>query len=284
MRMIIVESPGFYTSLQDKGRKGFRSLGVPVSGPMDVQAFDLANALLPNEADFCVFECTLIGPCLRLEREVRFVVTGAQITVLLNGVKVAMNKVHTAPENSILKMSKVYRGIRSYLRFEAEIISPVVLGSKSFFSPISSQKSICKGDIIPYHSAAAQRENSNAQLRVNASYMEATCMTVFPGPDWSLLTNEQQQHLLEEPHRVEAQNRMGYRLSSNVNVNAPALLSQLVVPGMVQLTPGGKLLIATADCQVTGGYLQVLQLESTSLNCLVQKREGEVLTFQNIHP
>ena len=83
---------------------------------------------------------------------------------------------------------------------------------------------------------------------------------------------------------VEAQNRMGYRLSSKVKVNAPALMSQLVIPGMVQLTPGGKLLVATADCQVTGGYLQVLQLETTSLNSLVQKREGDVLTFRNIHP
>ena len=88
---------------------------------------------------------------------------------------------------------------------------------------------------------------------------------------------------MDESHRVEAQNRMGYRLTSSVKVNAPALLSQLVVPGMVQLTPGGKLLVATADCQVTGGYLQVVQLDASSLNSLVQKREGEVLTFRNKH-
>ena len=51
---------------------------------------------------------------------------------------------------------------------------------------------------------------------------------------------------------------------------------------MIQLTPGGELLIATADCQVTGGYLQILQLTPHSLACLVQKREGENPTFQNI--
>lgn len=281
--MIIVESPGYCTTLQDKGRFGFRHLGVPVAGPMDRQAFELANALLPHEKDSCVFECTLIGPRFRLEKKIRFVVTGAPIAVWLNGVEVAMNKVYTAPANSSLELGKVHKGIRSYLRFEAELISPEVLESKSFYVPITSQKSIAKGDIFPYLLTSVQEEKNNAQLRVNDHYIVATSLTVSAGPDWALLTKEQQDLLLSEPHKIEAQNRMGYRLSSKVKVNAPALLSQLVIPGMVQLTPGGKLLAATADCQVTGGYLQVLQLESTSLNSLVQKKEGEILTFRNIH-
>ena len=282
--MIIVESPGYCTTLQDKGRFGFRHLGVPLAGPMDRQAFELANSLLPHEMDSCVFECTLIGPRFRLEKKVRFVVTGAPISVLLNGVELTMNKVYTAPDNSILELRKVLKGMRSYLRFEAELISPVVLESKSFYTPITPQKCIAKGDIFPYLSTSVGIEKSNAQLRVNDGYLLATKLTVSPGLDWGLLTNEQQDLLLSETHMVEAQNRMGYRLSSKVKVNAPALLSQLVIPGMVQLTPGGKLLVATADCQVTGGYLQVLQLEITSLNSLVQKREGDVLTFRNIHP
>ena len=121
----------------------------------------------------------------------------------------------------------------------------------------------------------------DAVRRVDGDGITATNLVVSPGPDWGLLSTDQQLQLLNETHKVEAQNRMGYRLSSTIHVNAPALLSQLVVPGMVQLTPGGKLLIATTDCQVTGGYLQVLQLKKDSLNVLVQKREGEILTFRS---
>lgn len=281
--MIIVESPGFYTTVQDRGRYGFRHLGVPVAGPMDHQAFDLANALLPHANDACVFECTLIGPSLILEEEVRFVVTGAPIAILLNGVALVMNKVYCAPKNSKLELGKVLNGMRSYLRLEAELIIPVVLKSKSFYMPITSQRSIAKGDVLSYTSRTLTAEKNNAQLRVVDDYISSKILEVSPGPDWALLTNKQQQQLMDEPHRVEAQNRMGYRLTSSVKVNAPALLSQLVVPGMVQLTPGGKLLVATADCQVTGGYLQVVQLDASSLNSLVQKREGEVLTFRNKH-
>ncbi len=37
--MIKLIDPGFYSSFQDKGRFGFRHLGVPLSGPMDPKAF-----------------------------------------------------------------------------------------------------------------------------------------------------------------------------------------------------------------------------------------------------
>ncbi len=44
--MIEVIDPGFYTSIQDRGRMGYRHLGIPISGAMDRKAFDLANLLL----------------------------------------------------------------------------------------------------------------------------------------------------------------------------------------------------------------------------------------------
>ncbi len=84
---------------------------------------------------------------------------------------------------------------------------------------------------------------------------------------------------MEETHKVLAQNRMGYRLSSTIVVTAPQLLSQLILPGMVQLTPSGEILIATADCQVSGGYLQVLCLSEEALAVLVQKKRRRTAYF-----
>ena len=279
--MIKVEAPGFFTTIQDKGRFAYRHLGVPVAGPMDQHGYDLAMALLPHIPDGCVFECTLIGPTLRLTKEVRFVVTGAPISINLDGAQLAMNKVHLAPVNSLLKLGKVEKGMRSYLRFGADLGVPTILDSKSFYSPLTAHKSLQKGDVFSIENTRSTTVMNHALLRVNDDYITATNLVVSHGPDWGLLSTDQQLQLLNETHKVEAQNRMGYRLSSTIRVNAPALLSQLVVPGMVQLTPGGKLLIATADCQVTGGYLQVLRLHKESLDVLVQKREGEILTFRN---
>ncbi len=279
--MIQFISSGFYTSIQDAGRQGFRHLGVPLSGPMDQTAFALANALLPHPADQCVFECTMIGPTLKITEAMRFVLTGASIEAWLDNRPLEMNKVYQTTVGSELKLGRVTQGLRTYLRFEAVLDLPLYFGSKSFFTPITKQPRLQKGDMIMLQTRPETLRQNNASLRVDSSYLAATELAVNFGPDWEMLSAQAQTQLLTEAHTVEAQDRMGYQLSSSVHFNAPKLLSQLVLPGMVQLTPGGKLLVATADCQVTGGYLQVLQLTPKALDALVQKAEGKKLTFRN---
>ena len=279
--MIQFFSSGFYTSIQDAGRLGFRHLGVPLSGPMDQTAFALANALLPHPADQCVFECTMIGPTLKITEALRFVLTGASIEAWLDNRPLEMNKIYQTTVESELKLGRVTQGLRTYLRFEAVLDLPLYFGSKSFFTPITKQPRLQKGDKIMLQTRLVTLRQNNASLRVDSSYLAATELAVNFGPDWEMLPVQAQTQLLTEVHTVEAQDRMGYQLSSSVRFNAPKLLSQLVLPGMVQLTPGGKLLVATADCQVTGGYLQVLQLTPKALDALVQKAEGKKLTFRN---
>jgi len=279
--MIEVLSPGFYTTIQEVSRQGFRHLGVPLSGPMDQTAFTVANALLPHPMDQCVLECTMIGPTLKIRAVLRFVLTGATVEAWLDDRPLEMNKVYQTAVGSELKLRKVIKGLRTYLRFEAVLDLPIYFGSKSFFEPITKQHRLKKGDSIALQSHPETLSQNNASLRVDSSYLNATELAVNFGPDWEILPAQSQAQLLTEEHSVEAQDRMGYQLSTSVRFNAPKLLSQLVFPGMLQLTPGGKLLVATADCQVTGGYLQVLQLTPRALDVLVQKSEGEKLTFQS---
>ena len=70
---------------------------------------------------------------------------------------------------------------------------------------------------------------------------------------------------------------MGYRLTSKLKNDFYNLRSKIVIPGIVQFTPGGEMIIATADCQVTGGYLQILLL---SIVCLLKYRNHQVFSFE----
>lgn len=279
--MIRVLDPGFFTSIQDAGRKGFRHLGVPVSGAMDQYAFAVANTLLPHPNDQCVLECTYHGPTLALEKSVRFVVTGAPISIDLDGKSLGMNTVYLATEGSILTLGKVQKGVRSYLRFSGELLGPKPMGSASMFYPITPHGRLRKNDTIECNVLPQNHSIQNAKLNVHQEYITREIIEVNAGPDWNQLPPDSQKQLLTETHRVEGQNRMGYRLSTAVDFSVPQLLSQVVIPGMIQLTPGKKLLVATADCQVTGGYLQVLQILPKALNVLVQKPEHCTLTFRN---
>src|SRR4051812_13639115 len=55
---LLVIHPGLHSTVQDRGRTGYREWGVPVGGAFDRDASDLANALLGNPAELAVLELT----------------------------------------------------------------------------------------------------------------------------------------------------------------------------------------------------------------------------------
>ncbi|MCO4822396.1 MAG: allophanate hydrolase subunit 2 family protein, partial [Flavobacteriaceae bacterium] len=57
------------------------------------------------------------------------------------------------------------------------------------------------------------------------------------------------------------------------------IITSLVMPGTVQLTPSGKLIVLMRDCQATGGYPRVLQLSDMAINVMAQKKTGDVIQF-----
>ncbi len=73
--------------------------------------------------------------------------------------------------------------------------------------------------------------------------------------------------------------RMGYQLNELLENDFSSMLTSAVLPGTVQLTPSGKLIVLMRDCQVTGGYPRVLQLTEKSINSLAQKTTGDSFRF-----
>ncbi len=48
MTSLAVLDPGLFTTIQDLGRPGYLRYGIPPSGPIDREAFVLANRLVGN--------------------------------------------------------------------------------------------------------------------------------------------------------------------------------------------------------------------------------------------
>ena len=55
MSLEVIEANGLVT-VQDAGRKGWRQVGVPGSGPMDSFALQAANALAGNPIEYAAIE------------------------------------------------------------------------------------------------------------------------------------------------------------------------------------------------------------------------------------
>lgn len=73
---------------------------------------------------------------------------------------------------------------------------------------------------------------------------------------------------------------MAYQLDQTVKNNLTPIITSMVMPGTVQLTPSGKLIILMRDCQTTGGYPRIFQLSDTAMNILSQKFTGAMIKFK----
>src|SRR5215468_8127992 len=69
---------GVAVTVQDRGRPGYRSIGVPVCGALDPIYLAAANALLGNEPGAAALEVIVSGPSLKVLRgEVRIALIGS---------------------------------------------------------------------------------------------------------------------------------------------------------------------------------------------------------------
>src|SRR3954447_10548709 len=82
---LLVIRPGPSATVQDRGRVGYRSFGVPVGGAFDRGSLDLANALVGNDLDAAALEFTLVGGLYRAEVDLAIALAGAPMTSTIRG-------------------------------------------------------------------------------------------------------------------------------------------------------------------------------------------------------
>src|SRR5262245_48674932 len=82
--MIEVLQPGI-TSIQDFGRPGWESSGMPRSGVFDPFLARVANQLTGNSHDAPLLEFALVGPSLRFHKPYKIAFAGFSLQYALNG-------------------------------------------------------------------------------------------------------------------------------------------------------------------------------------------------------
>ncbi|WP_431157575.1 biotin-dependent carboxyltransferase family protein [Winogradskyella poriferorum] len=278
--MIRVLKSGFYTTIQDAGRTSNRQFGVPVSGVMDAYSSEFANALLGNDSGCAVLEITMTGPELQFTTPTQIAFSGASMNPMINGQRVSNNKRITILPNDILSFGRLEKGLRCYLAIKNGLQTEVILGSQSMYTGITTVKTIQKGDAITYEPYEESSNRANASVKYSSKTLEAHELTVFKGPEYDKLNKKQEAMLLNTQFEVSKyNNRMAYQLMPQIKNTLNGIITTPVLPGTVQLTPAGHLIVLMRDCQTTGGYPRILQLSEDAINSLSQKRQGDTFTF-----
>ena len=279
--MINVLSAGFFTTVQDLGRMGFKDIGVPVSGAMDLFSATLANRILNNNDNDAVLEITFGGCKLQFLAPTVICISGADTSAVLNTNKIALHTAIQVQTDDVLEFGKPAYGIRSYLAVKGGFQTEVVLKSRSFYKEITASYLLQKGDMLPVAAMAIKESISFSSVKVTEEHLSAKYLEAYPGPEYEWLSQKQQEKL----HRLQFtisndNNRMGYRLKEPIDNTLATMLTSAVLPGTVQLTPSGTLIVLMRDCQVTGGYPRILQLTDDAIDKLAQKTTHHTFQFK----
>ena len=276
--MIKVIQPGLFTTIQDGGRHGYRNIGIPTSGFMDQESAWAANNIVDNDREESLIEITLKGPTLLFNNNCTISITGGDFNPLINGMPIKMYESINVKLGDTLKINNTKNGARCYLAISGGIDVKSIFGSKSFLSNITESYYLRKGDEIKISDNFNNKilKKNKLKFKLNRS------MDVFKGPEFDLLSIKVKNILFENEFTIRSNSRMAYNLDEKAQIGIKSIISSPVMPGSVQLTPSGKIIILHRDCQTIGGYPRILQLDTNSLNNLSQLKSNDKIKFSLI--
>ena len=282
--MIKILNPGVYASVQDTGRIGYAAFGVPISGAMDVFSHQLANKILNNTDHEATIEVTYGNFKMQFLSPTEFCVTGAVAQLFLNDKSIGLHKRYLVQKDDVLLIKNPTLGVRNYIGVKGGIQSKVFLESRSFFKEITPKQRLQKADLLPIKiDQQLHAKHSYTALKIMDTYLTSAILPCYKGPEFNFLSKEDQQKLCSNSFHISKENnRMGYRLVEQLASNSKQILTAAVLPGTVQYTPSGALIILMKDCQVTGGYPRILQLTEQAIQVLAQKSTLQTIQFKLI--
>ena len=281
-----VRSGGLYTTVQDLGRPGFRSLGIPTGGAMDPFALQAANLAAGNPPGAAALEVTTPGPALRVLADVRLALAGADLGAVLDGTAIEPSRPFRVHPGQLLEFGAPRRGVWGYLAVRGGIDARLVMGSAATFVPGllggSGGRRMREGDIIGHaaHHGGAVVEG----LDVPLPGAEIT-VRVIPGPQDEWLTEDARTRLFGEVFTIGLHmDRAGARLEGPPLDHRLAgdFLSDGLLPGAIQIPSGGQPIIILPDGPTTGGYPKVAAVISADLRLVAQSRPGTKLRFKAV--
>jgi biotin-dependent carboxylase-like uncharacterized protein len=263
---------GLFSNLQDRGRLGYQHLGVPIGGSLDTTAAQMALHIAGATIDQPLIECTLIGPTLKFDDDCTIAITGANMNPMVNGHPINSYQSIQIHSDDTLSLGNASNGARAYIAINGQWKTKSWLGSVSpvygAYQMLTPDSILRKGqflDIFPNvinENLAFDPPSFNNRIHVMAG-PESNVI------DASLVFNR----CYTMSHQS---NRMAIILNEKIDVpyKITPMISSGVIPGTIQLTPSGQLMILMADAQTTGGYHRIGQVKAADIDKLAQIRIG----------
>lgn len=282
---ITIIKSGLQTTIQDHGRSGYQSFGVPVGGAMDQEAMDIANELVDNKIGTPVLEMTIIGAKIAFSSPTQIAITGANLSPKINKQTVNLYETINVEKGDILSFGRCQKGCRTYLAIRGEWQVQQWLNSCSTASTNAEDltpDSVIKNDSKLIINKLISISKKVYPIQQRPDYSIPLHIRVLSGPEFEQFSRRTIADFFGRLHQITPNsNRMGYRLKEPLIEfeQQQELISSGVVPGTIQVTNSGYPIILMRDAQTTGGYYRFLNVIEADLNVLAQAKPGDEVRF-----
>lgn len=281
-----IETPGYFTTIQDEGRFEHLDIGIPIGGAMDREAMLKANLLVENSEGTPVLEFTLKGPTIRFEGSGMIALSGAPFVAYLNGHAIDFYENMVVKDGDILEIKEVLAGCRGYMSIKGEWQIKQWLGSFSspsiYLSKFGLDTHLKAGRFIEVQTDVLS-EKLSVPVHKRPIFSDCTIIRTVTSPDFEMFDTDLIEEFYESVFTISSDsNRMGCRLNESLASfsNQFEMLSTGIVPGTIQMTNSGRPLILTADAQTTGGYPRIAHIISEDLSLVGQLKPGSKVKFK----
>ncbi|WP_415919085.1 biotin-dependent carboxyltransferase family protein [Tateyamaria sp. SN6-1] len=274
-----VHQVGPGVAVQDFGRPGFLAKGLTRGGAADLLAVHEGAALLRQSPECAVLEMVGTGGTFEATQDMRVAFTGAAMTVSIDGDAVAWNASHVLPAGAQLVIGPTRDGTYGYLHVGGGFATDLVLGARATHQSTGLGALIAAGDFLPVGGGDGavgltlprDPRFAGGQVRIVPSMQTL---------DFDIDTRQRFEKTVFK--RDPRANRQGVRMDSDQGFSNPdqlSVVSEVIVPGDIQIAGDGAPFVLLAESQTTGGYPRIGTVLPCDLPRVVQAPAGAELRF-----
>lgn len=268
-------------SVQDMGRPGLLDQGISRGGAADTLALHEGAALLRQSPDLAALEIAGAGGEFEATGPLRIALTGAPMDAALDGAPLRWNASHRMQAGQRLTLGAVRSGVYAYLHLGGGMATECVLGARAVQASSGLGERLAAGDLLPAgedpggetgQGLEAEDRFSGGTLRIAGSFQSGlfgeSARARFAATQFT---------------RGARANRMGVEmLPEGAGFSAEGqlkILSEIILPGDVQMTGSGAPFVLLRECQTTGGYPRIGTVLPCDLPRVAQAPAGAKLRF-----
>lgn len=282
MSNLIVHRIGPLSTLQDRGRPGYLQQGLSRGGAADRLALAEGAALLAQDAGLAALEMAGAGGEFEATGDMRIALCGAPMPAAIDGTPAAWNASHALRAGQRLSIGAPLRGVYGYLHLGGGIDGPLFLGARSAHLLAGIGRTVRVGDILP---CGQDRAGPAGRVLEVVDRFRGGTVRVVPSVQTDLFDDEVLQRFQDTRFtRGPRANRMGVEMLSDEDgftaTGQLDILSEVIVPGDIQMTGDGLPFVLLPECQTTGGYPRIAAVIPCDLPLVAQAPSGASIAFE----